>query len=52
MSLRQFQIAQRKADTPMRIQALVALSTPFSQVPNILETLVGGVILKVKEQPR
>ena len=47
-SFRQFQIAHTKAQTPIRILAFVFLSTPLSQFPNILDTLAGGVILKVK----
>ena len=41
----QFHIDQQIADTPMRILALVFLSTSFNQFPNIFETLVGGGIL-------
>jgi hypothetical protein len=47
-SLRQFQIAHIKAHTPIRIQALIFLSIPFSKLPNIFLILVGAGILKVK----
>ena len=47
-SFRQFQIAHTKAQTPIRILAFVVLSTPCNQLPNILVTLVGGLMLNVK----
>ena len=37
-----FQIDQHKAETLIRILALVFLSVPLSQFPNIFETLIGG----------
>src|SRR5438132_11399795 len=36
------QIDQHKAEIPIRILALVLLSIPSSQCPNIFVTLVGG----------
>ena len=48
ISFLQIQIAQTKAQAPMRIRAFVFLSTPVSQFVNKLSILVGGEILKVK----
>jgi hypothetical protein len=45
--LRQFQIDQTKAETPIRILAFVFMSIPFNQFSNILVILVGGEISKV-----
>ena len=47
-SFRQFHIAHKNADTPMRIYVLVRFSTPSSQLPNIFGILLGGEILYVK----
>ena len=44
---RQFHIDQQIAETPIRIRALVFLSIPFNQLPNIFLILVGGGILYV-----
>jgi hypothetical protein len=41
-------IDQHKAETPIRILALVFLGIPFNQLPNILVILVGGGKLYVK----
>src|SRR6266508_3362998 len=42
------QIDQHKAETPIRILALVILSMPLSQFPNILVILVGGGSAKAR----
>jgi hypothetical protein len=42
MLFRQCQISQQIAETPIRILALVSLSIPFNQLPNILVIFTGG----------
>jgi hypothetical protein len=48
MLLWHFQTDQHKADTPVHMLALVILSMPFSQFPNMFLIFVGGEILLVK----
>jgi hypothetical protein len=42
ISLRQFQIAQTRAQTPILICALDALSIPFNHLPNMFLILAGA----------
>jgi hypothetical protein len=46
-SFQTFQTAQIKAHTPIQMQTLSFLATPFNQLPNKFVIFDGGGILKV-----